>query len=83
MGRGACDINSRAELDSIKRLAERWTRLDELVLSFEDSVRINGPAELVYDFLYRVGDWPDLIPTSPASTSPRTAPASRSCPWTR
>ncbi|MFI6875849.1 aromatase/cyclase [Streptomyces sp. NPDC050400] len=58
----ACDTNSRAELDNIKRLAERWTRLDELVLSFEDSVRINGPAELVYDFLYRVGDWPDLIP---------------------
>ncbi|MEU0743942.1 aromatase/cyclase [Streptomyces sp. NPDC006134] len=58
----ACDSNSRAELDNIKRLAERWTRLDELVLSFEDSVRVNGPAELVYDFLYRVADWPDLIP---------------------
>ncbi|MET9497747.1 aromatase/cyclase [Streptomyces sp. NPDC006552] len=58
----ACDTNSRAELDNIKRLAERWTRLDELVLSFEDSVRVKGPAELVYDFLYRVGDWPDLIP---------------------
>ncbi|NEB82533.1 cyclase [Streptomyces sp. SID14478] len=58
----ACDTNSRAELANIKRLAERWTRLDELVLSFEDSVRVKGPAELVYDFLYRVGDWPDLIP---------------------
>ncbi|MGY0490675.1 aromatase/cyclase [Streptomyces sp. WG-D5] len=58
----ACDTNSRAELDNLKRLAERWARLDDLVLSFEDSVRVNGPAELVYDFLYRVGDWPELIP---------------------
>ncbi|OIK05995.1 aromatase/cyclase [Streptomyces monashensis] len=58
----ACDTNSRAELGNLKRLAERWTRLDEIVLSFEDSVRVKGPAELVYDFLYRVGDWPELIP---------------------
>ncbi|MFI2620597.1 aromatase/cyclase [Streptomyces sp. NPDC018584] len=58
----ACDSNSRAELDNVKRLAERWTHLDELIFSFEDSVRVKGPAELVYDFLYRVADWPDLIP---------------------
>ncbi|MGV4988789.1 aromatase/cyclase [Streptomyces sp. NRAIS4] len=58
----ACDTNSRAELDNLKRLAERWTRLDDLVLSFEDSVRVKGPAELVYDFLYRAADWPELIP---------------------
>lgn len=58
----AVDTNSRAELDSLRSLAERWTRFDELVLSFEDSVRINAPAEPVYDFLYRVGDWPRLIP---------------------
>ncbi|MEU1660135.1 MULTISPECIES: aromatase/cyclase [Streptomyces] len=58
----ACDTNSRSELDSLKRLAERWTRLDDLVLSFEDSVRVKGPAELVYDFLYRAADWPELIP---------------------
>ncbi|MFG3510710.1 aromatase/cyclase [Streptomyces sp. NPDC047821] len=58
----ALAANTGAELDSLKRLAERWGRLDELVLSFEDSVRVNGPAELVYDFLYRVGDWPELVP---------------------
>ncbi|MFI6340954.1 aromatase/cyclase [Streptomyces sp. NPDC050535] len=46
----------------LKAFAERWTRLDDLVLSFEDSVRVNGPAELVYDFLYRAGDWPELVP---------------------
>lgn len=58
----ATDTNSRAELANLSRLAERWSQLDDLVLSFEDSVRVNGPAELVYDFLYRVGDWPRLVP---------------------
>ncbi|MEV5880471.1 aromatase/cyclase [Streptomyces sp. NPDC052101] len=58
----AVDTNSRAELASLKGLAERWRKLDELVLSFEDSVRVDGPAEAVYDFLYRAGDWPRLIP---------------------
>ncbi|WP_406277235.1 aromatase/cyclase [Streptomyces sp. NBC_00191] len=58
----ATDTNSRAQLDSLKDMAEKWTRLDDLVLLFEDSVRVNGPAELVYDFLYRAGDWPELAP---------------------
>ncbi|MER5466540.1 aromatase/cyclase [Streptomyces sp. NPDC002668] len=58
----ATDTNTRSQLANIKRLAESWPQLDELVLSFEDSVRVNGPAELVYDFLYRVSDWPELIP---------------------
>jgi uncharacterized membrane protein len=53
--------HSRAQLAEVKAFAERWTRLDELVLSFEDSVRIHGPAELVYDFLYRAGAWPQLV----------------------
>lgn len=53
---------SRAQLANLKSFAERWTSLDDLVLSFEDSVRVNGPAELVYDFLYRAGDWPELVP---------------------
>jgi len=58
----ATDTNSRAELANLQQLAERWSQLDDLVLSFEDSVRVNGPAELVYDFLYRVADWPELVP---------------------
>ncbi|AVZ77944.1 cyclase (plasmid) [Streptomyces lunaelactis] len=53
--------DTRAKLAGVKRLAERWSVLDELVLSFEDSVRVKGPAEVVYDFLYRVGDWPELV----------------------
>jgi len=53
---------ARAGLANLKAVAEQWTRLDDLVLSFEDAVHINGPAELIYDFLYRVGDWPELVP---------------------
>ncbi|MEV1026980.1 aromatase/cyclase [Streptomyces sp. NPDC050264] len=58
----ATDTNSRAELENLRLLAERWGRLDALVLSFEDAVRVNGPAELVHDFLYRIGDWPERVP---------------------
>lgn len=58
----AIDTNSRAELAGLKGLAERWKRFDELVLSFEDTVHIDAPEKAVYDFLYRVGDWPRLIP---------------------
>ncbi|MFE6848235.1 aromatase/cyclase [Streptomyces sp. NPDC057686] len=58
----ATDTNSRAELARLKECAERWTRLESLLLSFEESVRVKGPAELVYDFLYGIGDWPGRVP---------------------
>ncbi|MFF5414016.1 aromatase/cyclase [Streptomyces albidoflavus] len=58
----ATDTNSTSELGRLKALAERWRELDGLVLSFEDSVHVEGPAERVYDFLYRVGDWPERVP---------------------
>jgi len=54
--------NSRAQLDRLAWLAERWARLDDLVLSFEDTLRLKGPAELVFDFLYRAADWPGQLP---------------------
>ncbi|MFF8097966.1 SRPBCC family protein [Streptomyces sp. NPDC016675] len=60
--------NSRAQLDGLARLAQRWTHLDDLTLTFEDTVRIKAPAELVLDFLYRAGDWPEeLAYTRPVS----------------
>ncbi|MFD9393236.1 aromatase/cyclase [Streptomyces sp. NPDC060000] len=58
----AADRNSRIHLADLKRLAEHWTRLDELTLAFEESIRVNGPPELVYDFLYRAADWPGSVP---------------------
>ncbi|MFJ9721254.1 aromatase/cyclase [Streptomyces sp. NPDC101209] len=54
--------NSRAQLDRLAWLAERWVRLDDLVLSFEDTIALKGPAEVVYDFLYRAAQWPDRLP---------------------
>jgi aromatase len=53
---------TRARLAEVQRMAERWRELDELLLSFEDRVHVQGPAELVYDFLYRVQDWAELVP---------------------
>ncbi|GHE15673.1 SRPBCC family protein [Streptomyces alanosinicus] len=52
----------RAELEALRAAAERWDRMDELLLSFEDSVYVAGSSELVYDFLYRIEDWAELVP---------------------
>jgi aromatase len=46
-----------AQLDHLRRAAERWEDLNELLFSFEDRVHVQGPAELVYGFLYRIEDW--------------------------
>lgn len=51
----------RGQLTQLKDFAERWTRLDELILTFEDRVRFHGPAEPAYDVLYRAGAWPRLM----------------------
>ncbi|MFG2986907.1 aromatase/cyclase [Streptomyces sp. NPDC048258] len=58
----ATDTNSRAELDRIKETAENWARLDDLLLTFEDRIRVKAPPELVYAFLYGVDDWPAVLP---------------------
>ncbi|MFJ5265813.1 SRPBCC family protein [Streptomyces sp. NPDC088387] len=60
--RRATTANSRAGLDNLKQLAERWQRLDDLVLSFEDTARIDAPVEPVYAFLHRFGDRGDAVP---------------------
>ncbi|MDX2680440.1 aromatase/cyclase [Streptomyces sp. NY05-11A] len=58
----ATDARSAAELARLKAVAERWDRLEQLLLSFEESVRIKGPAELVYSFLCSIADWPGRVP---------------------
>ncbi|MEU4469100.1 aromatase/cyclase [Streptomyces sp. NPDC024017] len=55
-------VNAKAQMASLRSLAERWRLFDDLVLSFEDAVRIQAPAEHVYDFLHRVDQWPALVP---------------------
>ncbi|MFF4361127.1 SRPBCC family protein [Streptomyces sp. NPDC001604] len=56
------DANIRAHLASLKSLAERWAHLDELVVTVEDAVRIEGPSELVYGFLYGAAARPGTVP---------------------
>ncbi|MFD4263036.1 SRPBCC family protein [Streptomyces sp. NPDC058534] len=58
----ATTANSRAALTNLRLLAERWRRLDDLVLSFEDTVFVDAPVEPVYGFLHRFGDRPDAVP---------------------
>lgn len=58
----AVEAGVRAQLAWVRQTAGAWDRLDELLLSFEDGVRVEGPGELVYDFLYRIEDWAGLIP---------------------
>jgi aromatase len=52
----------RDQLERLAHLAARWRHLDELVLTFTDTLRIKAPAELVYDFLYRADAWPGRVP---------------------
>ncbi|MFE9427055.1 hypothetical protein ACFYNO_29275 [Kitasatospora sp. NPDC006697] len=59
---GLLEAEVRGRLARVREMAERWDRLDELLFSFENRVHVRGAAELVYDFLYRIGDWADLLP---------------------
>lgn len=52
------EANSKADAGRLASMAAQWTRLDDLVLHFTESTRIEGPWEPVYDFLYRCADWP-------------------------
>ncbi|MGW6985046.1 aromatase/cyclase [Streptomyces sp. NPDC054932] len=63
-----------ARLAGLTAIAERWEHLDRLLLSFEDSVHIDGPAELVYDFLHRIGDWPQRVPHVESAAVTEDAP---------
>ncbi|CAL9327127.1 aromatase/cyclase [Streptomyces sp. SudanB182_2057] len=58
----AVDSNSEEELARLRTAAELAGRLDELLLSFEDSVGIAAPPDAVYDFLHRAAEWPRRIP---------------------
>lgn len=58
----ATEHNSNKELANIKELAEKWDTLGQLSFDFEDTVRISGKPEAVYEFLYRAQDWPQRLP---------------------
>jgi aromatase len=58
----AIDHNSTAMLSALRETAEQDGELDQLWLSYEDSVDVDGDPRDVYDFLARVQDWPQRIP---------------------
>jgi aromatase len=58
----AVDRNSSSELAALKANVELALSSEELLLSFEDTVRIDGAAEDVYDFLNEAQLWTDRLP---------------------
>ncbi|MFJ5811384.1 SRPBCC family protein [Streptomyces sp. NPDC093093] len=60
--RADAERGGRIMLDRLREAAERWEGLDALTMSFEDSVRFDGPGEPVGAFLYDVASWPGRVP---------------------
>jgi aromatase len=58
----AVDRNSRSELAALKTNVEKAHAEEDLTFSFEDTVRINGSAKDVYDFVNDAGQWPERLP---------------------
>ncbi|MBC2906271.1 aromatase/cyclase [Streptomyces cupreus] len=58
----AVDRNSRLELASLKTNVELATGEPDLLLSFEDSVEIDGSAKDVYDFINEADQWRERLP---------------------
>lgn len=59
----AVEANSRAELTALKRAAEFGEDAGSaVVVSFEDSVDVDAPAGLVFDFLRDAAAWPRRLP---------------------
>ncbi|MEE4545921.1 aromatase/cyclase [Streptomyces sp. V4-01] len=58
----AVDRNSKAELPGLKAQLELSAQNAELSLSFEDSVRVEGAAKDVYDFVNEAHLWTERLP---------------------
>ncbi|MEU1259427.1 aromatase/cyclase [Streptomyces chartreusis] len=58
----AVDRNSNEELPGVKAGLEEVTRTAELTLSFEDSVRVEGSAKDLYDFVNEADRWTERLP---------------------
>lgn len=58
----AVDRNSRSELGALKSSAELATESAELVMTFEDTVRIAGSAKDAFDFINEAQLWTERLP---------------------
>lgn len=54
--------NSRSELEALKHNVEWATAVEELTFSFEDTVRIGGPAQAAFDFVNEAQHWAQRLP---------------------
>jgi aromatase len=58
----AVDRNSRSELAALKTNVELAVASDDLLLSFADTIRIEGSVKDVYDFINEAHLWKDRLP---------------------
>ncbi|MFV0129288.1 aromatase/cyclase [Streptomyces sp. HMX112] len=58
----AVDRNSRSELAALKTNVELAHATEDLTFSFEDSVRVDGSAKDVFDFVNEADRWPERLP---------------------
>ena len=58
----AVDRNSRAELGALKASAELATESAELVMTFDDTVKIAGSAKDAFDFINEAQLWSERLP---------------------
>ncbi|WP_422755597.1 aromatase/cyclase [Micromonospora sp. WMMD708] len=58
----AVDRNSRSELAALRANVEAVVADDGLSFSFEDTVRVDGSAKDVYDFINEAGAWEQRLP---------------------
>ncbi|MER7181910.1 aromatase/cyclase [Streptomyces hyaluromycini] len=58
----AVDRNSRSELAALKTNVELATASEELTFSFEDTVRVDGSAKDLYDFVNEADRWSERLP---------------------
>lgn len=58
----ALDTNSASELAGLRAAAEVGAPVDDLVFTFADSVRVNGPLEAAYRFIDEADRWPARLP---------------------
>ncbi|MGH3912822.1 MAG: aromatase/cyclase [Pseudonocardiaceae bacterium] len=58
----AVDRNSEEELAALSRIAELGAPVQEVIDTFEDTVRLAGSAADAYTFINRSDEWPDRLP---------------------
>jgi ribosome-associated toxin RatA of RatAB toxin-antitoxin module len=57
----AVDVNSNRELAALRRIAELGHAVTDVVVSFEDEMRLQGSADDAYSFIDRSDLWPQRL----------------------